>query len=152
MHRYSYLILTSVIVLSLDGCAMYTSPSTYWADRSTRKELAAQAKDANQVQTLLNLITMMETSVKGAGSGKGYDQPFRDLHNQFHAFDNQLSCVDKEMRAKPAYDLVVTHNKELWAIFLRTWKFKDDQPQRQQHVDLFAAEVAELRGAVELLK
>jgi hypothetical protein len=140
------------MVLSLDGCAMYTSPSTYWADRSTRKELTAKAKDANQVQTLLNLIAMMETSAKSAGSGTGYDQPFRDLHNQFHALDDQLCEVDKETRAKPAYDLTITHSKELWAIFLRTWKFKDEQPRRQQHVDLFAAEVKEFREAVELLK
>lgn len=152
MHRHLSLILALVIVLSLNGCAMYTSPGIYFADRSTRKEIAEQAKGANQVQTLLNLITMMETSAKGAGSGKGYDQPFRDLHNQFHAFDNEFCSVDKETRAKPAYDLAVTHNKELWAIFLRAWKFKDDQPQRQQHIELFAAEVKELRETVEMLR
>jgi hypothetical protein len=151
MYRPSYLTAL-VIVLSLNGCAMYTSPSIYLADRSTRKDIAEQAKGANQVQTLLNLITMMETSVKSAGSGKGYDQPFRDLHNQFHAFDNQFCSVDKDTQAKPAYDLAVTHNKELWAIFLRAWKFKDEQPQRQQHIELFAAEVKELRETVELLK
>lgn len=152
MHRYSYLIPVLVSSLSLSGCAMYTSPSTYLEDRSSRKEIAEQAKGANQVQTLLNLITMMETSVKSAGSGKGYDQPFRDLHNQFHAFDHQFSSVDKETQAKPAYDLAVTHNKELWEIFLRAWKFKNDQPQRQQHIELFAAEVKELRGTIETLK
>ncbi|HKC92829.1 MAG TPA: hypothetical protein VKB81_02295 [Nitrospira sp.] len=147
-----YLILGLVILLALHGCAMYTSPGIYLADRSARKEIAEQAKGADQVQTLLNLITMMETSVKSAGSGKGYDQPFRDLHNQFHAFDNEFYSLDKETRAKPAYDLAVTHNKELWAIFLRAWKFKDDQPQRQQHIELFAAEVKELRWSVETLK
>ena len=152
MHRHLYLILALVSLLSLNGCAMYTSPSIYLADRSTRKDIAEQAKGANQVQTLLNLITMMETSVKSAGSGKGYDQPFRDLHNQFHAFDNQFCSMDKDTQAKPAYDLAVTHNKELWAIFLRAWKFKDEQPQRQQHIELFAAEVKELRETVELLK
>ena len=152
MHRHLYLILALVSLLSLNGCAMYTSPSIYLADRSTRKDIAEQAKGANQVQTLLNLITMMETSVKSAGSGKGYDQPFRDLHNQFHAFDHQFCSVDKDTQAKPAYDLAVTHNKELWAIFLRAWKFKDEQPQRQQHIELFAAEVKELRETVELLK
>jgi len=152
MHRHLYLILALVSLLSLNGCAMYTSPSIYLADRSTRKDIAEQAKGANQVQTLLNLITMMETSVKSAGSGKGYDQPFRDLHNQFHAFDNQFCSVDKDTQAKPAYDLAVTHNKELWAIFLRAWKFKDDQPQRMQHIDLFATEVKELRQTVEMLK
>jgi len=152
MHRHLYLILALVSLLSLNGCAMYTSPSIYLADRATRKDIAEQAKGANQVQTLLNLITMMETSVKSAGSGKGYDQPFRDLHNQFHAFDHQFCSVDKDTQAKPAYDLAVTHNKELWAIFLRAWKFKDEQPQRQQHIELFAAEVKELRETVELLK
>jgi hypothetical protein len=152
MRRQLYPILAVITLLSLNNCAMYTSPTIYWADRSARKEIAAQAKGANQVQTLLNLITMMETSAKSAGSGKGYDQPFRDLHNQFHAFDKEFCSVDKDNQAKPAYELAVTHNKELWAIFLRTWKFKDEQPQRQQHVDLFAAEVKELRETVELLK
>jgi len=152
MQRHSSFLLVLIGILSLSGCAMYTSPSTYFADRSARKDIAAQAKDANQVQTLLNLITLMETSAKGAGNGKGYDQPFRDLHNQFHAFDNEFCSVNKETRGKPAYDLAVTHNKELWAIFLRTWKFKNDQPQRQQHIDLFAAEVKELRETIETLK
>lgn len=152
MRRHSSLVLALIGVLSFNGCAMYTSPSIYLADRSARKDIAAQAKDANQVQTLLNLITMMETSAKGAGNGTGYDQPFRDLHNQFHAFDNEFCSVDKETRAKPAYDLAVTHNKELWAIFLRAWKFKDDQPQRQQHIELFATEVKELRETVQILK
>ena len=152
MYRPSFLIMTLVIVLSLSGCAMYTSPSIYFADRSSRKEIAQQAQGTNQVQTLLNLITMMETSAKSAGNGKGYDQPFRDLHNQFHAFDHQFCSLDKETQAKPAYDLAVTHNKELWAIFLRAWKFKEDQPQRQQHIELFAAEVKELRETIETLK
>ena len=152
MQRYSYLIATLVSSLSLSGCAMYTSPSIYLEDRSSRKEIAEHARDANQVQTLLNLIGMMETSAKSAGSGTGYDQPFRDLHNQFHAFDHQFTSVDKETRAKPAYDLAVTHNDELWAIFLRAWKFKETQPQREQHISLFAAEIKELRQTVEILK
>lgn len=148
----SYFITALIVILSLDGCAMYTSPTIYLADRSARKDIAEKAKGANQLQTLLNLITMMETSVKDAGSGKGYDQSFRDLHNQFHAFDKQFCSLDKETQAQPAYDLAVTHNKELWAIFLRAWKFKDDQPQRMQHIDLFATEVKELRQTVEMLK
>lgn len=152
MYRHSYLFMALAIFLSLNGCAMYTSPTTYLADRSTRKEIAEKAKGANEVETLINLISMMETSAKGARSGKGYDQPLRDLHNQFHAFDITLCCVKKETQAKPAYALAVTHNDELWAIFLRAWKFKDEQPQREQHIDLFAAEVKELRETVETLK
>ena len=74
------------------------------------------------------------------------------LHNQMHAFDNTICCVDKDKRETPAYALAVTHNKELWAIFKRVWKFKDDQPQRSQHLELFATEVRELRESLQALK
>ena len=63
-----------------------------------------------------------------------------------------LCCVDEVKRATPAYDLAVTHNKELWAIFKRIWKFKDTQPQRDEHLDLFKTEVQELRTTLEALK
>ncbi|HXF91853.1 MAG TPA: hypothetical protein VNK46_03775 [Nitrospiraceae bacterium] len=56
------------------------------------------------------------------------------------------------MREQPTYALAVTHSKELWAIFKRAWKFKDDQPQREQHLDLFASEVKELRETLQSLK
>ncbi|MDH5426875.1 MAG: hypothetical protein OEY57_01680 [Nitrospirota bacterium] len=46
----------------------------------------------------------------------------------------------------------MTHNKELWAIFKRVWKFKDMQPQRDEHLALFKAEVQELRASLEALK
>jgi hypothetical protein len=75
-----------------------------------------------------------------------------DLHNQLHAFDNTICCVDKNKRDLPAYDLLVTHNKELWAIFKRAWKFKDDQPQRSLHMELFATEVRERRDSLHALQ
>lgn len=116
------------------------------------KEFAAKAKGATQIDTLLNLTQMMEASAKAARTGAGYDQPLNDLHNQFHAFDDNLCCVDEAVRNKPAHALAVTHNKELWAIFKRVWKFKDEQPQREQHLDLFATEVKELRETLQTLK
>jgi hypothetical protein len=116
------------------------------------KEFAAKAKGATQIETLLNLTQMMEASAKAARTGTGYDQPLNDLHNQFHAFDESLCCVDDAVRNKPAHALAVTHNKELWAIFKRVWKFKDEQPQREQHLDLFATEVKELRETLQALK
>jgi len=63
-----------------------------------------------------------------------------------------LCCVEKATREQPAHALAVTHNKELWAIFKRLWKFKNDQPQRDQHLDLFATEVRELRETLQMLK
>ena len=144
MHRPVYLMLTVALLVSTSGCSYLFYPNA--------KDFAEKAKGGTQVQTLINLTTMMEASAKAARSGKGYDQPLNDLHNQFHAFDDNLCSVEKEVRAQPAHALAVTHNKELWAIFKRVWKFKDDQPQREQHVDLFAAEVKELRDTLQTLK
>lgn len=144
MSRILGLLAITTFVFGLSGCSYLFYPNA--------KDFAEKAKDPNSVQTLINLTNMMETSAKAARSGKGYDQALNDLHNQFHAFDDHVCCVDKAVREKPAHALVVTHNKELWAIFKRVWKFKDDQPQREQHLDLFAAEVKELRDTLQTLK
>ncbi|MBM3855490.1 MAG: hypothetical protein FJ399_20435 [Verrucomicrobia bacterium] len=138
--------LLSLLLLlgTLSGCSYLFYPHA--------KEFAAKAKDSNDIQTLINLTNMMETTAKTARSGKGVDQALDDLHNQFHAFDDNLCCVEKKTREKPSYALAVTHNKELWAIFKRVWKFKNDQPQREQHLDLFASEVRELRETLQSLR
>jgi CHASE3 domain sensor protein len=144
MTRIIGLLSLSLLLTSLSGCSYLFYPHA--------KDFAEKAKDANHVQTLINLTNMMEASAKAARNGKGYDQALNDLHNQFHAFDDRLCCAEKETREKPAHALAVTHNKELWAIFKRLWKFKDDQPQREQHLDLFATEVKELRDTLQTLK
>ena len=136
--------LLGVVLLTTGGCSYLFYPHA--------KEFTEKAKGGSTVETLLNLTTMMEASAKAGQQGRGKDQPLDDLHNQLHAFDNTICCVEKNKRELPAYDLVVTHNKELWAIFKRTWKFKDDQPQRSQHLDLFATEVRELRDSLQALK
>lgn len=144
MRRMIGLLSLSLLLVGLSGCSYVFYPHA--------KDFTEKAKDQNHVQTLINLTNMMETSAKAAKGGKGYDQPLNDLHNQFHAFDNNICCVDTATREKPAYALAVTHNKELWAIFKRAWKFKDDQPQRDQHLDLFASEVKELRDTLQTIK
>lgn len=141
-----------MMLMSLLGLAMMVSTGCSYLFYPHAKEFSEKAKGTNSVETLVNLTTMMETSAKAAQNGTGYDQPLNDLHNQFHAFDNSLCCVEKEKRATPAYALAVTHNKELWAIFKRTWKFRDNQPQRSQHLELFATEVRELREALQPLR
>ncbi len=144
MRRISGVLALAFALTGLTGCSYVFYPHA--------KDFAEKAKGATHIETLINLATMMEASAKAAGSGRGYDQALNDLHNQFHAFDNNLRCVDKAMREQPTYALAVTHNKELWAIFKRAWKFKDDQPQREQHLDLFASEVKELRETLQSLK
>ncbi|HNA28136.1 MAG TPA: hypothetical protein PLI01_15125 [Nitrospira sp.] len=144
MRQLMFSSLLGVVLLTTGGCSYLFYPHA--------KEFTEKAKGGSTVETLLNLTTMMEASAKAGQQGRGNDQPLDDLHNQLHAFDNTICCVDKNKRELPAYDLVVTHNKELWAIFKRTWKFKDDQPQRSQHLDLFATEVRELRDSLQALK
>lgn len=144
MKKIIAILTTAVLLTGLSGCSYLFYPR---AD-----EYAEKAKGTTSVETLLNLTTMMEASAEASKGGNGYDQPLNDLHNQFHAFDDTLCCVDEAKRQTPAYALAVTHNKELWAIFKRVWKFKETQPQRDDHLDLFKTEVQELRATLETLK
>ena len=144
MKRTIGLLTFTLLLTSLSGCSYLFYPNA--------KEFATKAKGTTTLDTLVNLANMMEDSAKASKGGKGYDQPLNDLHNQFHAFDDHLCCLDKAKRDTPAYALTVTHNKELWAIFKRIWKFKDDQPQRDQHLDLFTTELRETRDSLEALK
>ena len=144
-HMRKLLFIAAVVVLlnGVGGCSYLFYPRA--------GDFYEKAKGANSVETLMNLIGMMETSAKASKGGKGMDQALDDLHNQFHAFDDSLCCVEKAKRETPAHALAVTHNKELWAIFKRVWKFQDTQPQRDQHLDLFITELQELRGAIQAL-
>jgi hypothetical protein len=144
MQKIAAILATAALLTGLSGCSYIFYPR---AD-----DYAAKAKGATSIETVLNLTTMMEASAEASKGGTGYDQALDDLHNQFHAFDDSLCCVDEAKQATPAYDLAVTHNKELWAIFKRIWKFKDTQPQRDEHLALFQTEVQELRATLEALK
>ncbi len=144
MRKIVAILTTAVLITGLSGCSYVFYPR---AD-----DYAQEAKGATSIETVLNLTTMMEASAEASKGGTGYDQALDDLHNQFHAFDNSLCCVDEAKRETSTYALAVTHNKELWAIFKRVWKFKDTQPQRDEHLDLFKTEIQELRTTLEALK
>ena len=133
-----------LLLLSTSGCSYLFYPHA--------KEFTAKAKGATGVETLINLTEMAEATARKAKGGKGVDQPFNDLHNQFHAIDDGLCSVEKSVREQPAYALAVTHDKELVAIFKRLWKFKSDQPQRDQHLGLFISEVQEMRQTLQTLR
>jgi hypothetical protein len=138
-------IVVVAMLLGLgSGCSYFFYPR---AD-----DYAAQAKGATGVDTMINLTTMMEASASKAKGGKGNDAALDDYHNQLHALLDSYSGVTKEQEKTPAYDLAVTHQKELIAIFWRLWKFKDDQPQRDQHLDLSIAELKELRETLQAFK
>jgi hypothetical protein len=138
-------IMVLIILLAVSsGCSYLFYPR---AD-----DYAAQAKGATGVDTMINLTAMMETTAAKAKGGKGNDAALDDYHNQFHALLNSYCDVTKEQAKTPAYDLAVTHKKEMIAVFKRLWKFKDDQPQRDQHLDLSIAEVKELRETLQTIK
>jgi hypothetical protein len=144
MRRAIGLFSLSLLLLSFSGCSYLFYPRA--------GDYATQAKGASGVETMINLTNMMEATATKAKGGKGVDPAFDDLHNQLHALMDSFCGVTKEQAKTPAYDLAVTHKKELTAIFWRLWKFKDDQPQRDQHLDLLNAELKELRETLQPLK
>ncbi len=144
MRRLIGVLTVSMLLTGLTGCSYLFYPR---AD-----DYAMKAAGATGVETMINLTTMMEASATAAKGGKGLDQALDDYHNQFHALLDSYCGVTKEQAKTPAYDLAVTHKKELTAIFKRLWKFKDHQPQRDQHLDLSIAELKELRETLRAIK
>ncbi len=144
MQRLIGFLALTLLLMGLSGCSYLFYPRA--------GDYAAQAKGASGVETLVNLTNMMEVSAAKAKGGKGVDNAFDDFHNQLHALLDSFCGVTKEQAKTPAYDLAVTHKKELLAIFKRLWKFKDDQPQRDQHLDLSIAELKELRETLQAIK
>ena len=144
MQRMIGLFALSILLLGLSGCSYLFYPRA--------GDYATQAKGVSGVETMINLTNMMEASAAKAKGGKGVDTAFDDYHNQLHALLDSYCGVTKEQAKTPAYDLAVTHKKELTAIFWRLWKFKDDQPQRDQHLDLSIAELKELRDTLHTIK
>jgi len=144
MQRTIGFLAMAFILTSLSGCSYLFYPRA--------GDYATQAKGANSVETMMNLSSMMEATAAKAKGGKGVDTAFDDLHNQFHALSDSFCGVTDAQSNTPAYALAVTHKKELGAIFKRLWKFKDDQPQRDQHLELLATELKELRETLQTIK
>jgi hypothetical protein len=144
MTRTIGLLALSMLLIGLSGCSYLFYPRA--------GDYAMQAKGASGVETMINLATMMETTASKAKGGKGVDTAFDDLHNQFHALNDAFCGVTEAQAKTPAYDLAVTHKKELMAIFKRLWKFKGDQPQRDLHLGLLSVELKELRETLQTIK
>jgi hypothetical protein len=144
LQRLIGVFALSLLLIGLSGCSYLFYPRA--------GDYATQAKGTSGVETMTNLTRMMEVSAEKAKGGKGIDSAFDDLHNQFHALNDSFCGVTSAQAQTPAYDLAITHKKELTAIFKRLWKFKDDQPQRDQHLDLLITEVKKLRDTVQTIK
>ena len=93
MKKFVIVFATAVLLMGFTGCSYLFYPRA--------SDFAEQAKGATTVETLFNLITMMETSAQAAKGGSGEDQALDDLHNQFHAFNDMLCCVEEAKRETP---------------------------------------------------
>lgn len=144
MQRTIGMLALALMLTGLSGCSYLFYPRA--------GDYATQAKGASGVETMINLTNMMEATAAKAKGDKGVDTAFDDLHNQLHALMDSFCGVTEAQSKAPAYDLAKTHKKELGAIFGRLWKFKDEQPQRDQHLDLLSTELKELRETLQLLK
>ncbi len=144
MNKVLTMLVGAILMVTVTGCSYIFYPR---AD-----EFAEKAKGATGVETLINLTTMLEASAQAARGGKGYDQPLNDLHNQFHALHDAMCGVTKEQAETPAYAMAVTINKEMWTIFKRLWKYRSDQPQRDDHLDRFVKHVQALRDTLQTIK
>ena len=81
----SVLTIAALLLLSTSGCSYLFYPHA--------KEFTEKAKGATGLDTLVNLTTMAETSAQAAKGGKGVDQSFDDLHNQFQATMGRVDAI-----------------------------------------------------------
>lgn len=144
--------LTSLLFTFILGLVLVASTGCSYLFYPRAGEFLEKAKGASGIETMVNLTTMLEASAKAAHGGQGYDAALNDLHNQFHALHDAFCDVTKEQASIPAYAKAVTINKELWVIFKRLWKYRNEQPGRDTHLDLFAKRVQELRESLQAVK
>jgi len=102
-------LTAAMLLISFSGCSYLFYPRA--------GDYATQAKGASGVETMINLTNMMEASANKAKGGKGVDNALDDYHNQLHALLDSFCGVTDVQAKTPAYDLAVTHKKELTAIF-----------------------------------
>jgi hypothetical protein len=133
-----------LLVLTQGGCSylFYPKADTY----------LHQAKGTTGADTITNLVAMLEQSAKAARQPQNYQSGMDDLHNQLHALDDAYCQVTKQQAATPAYAKAATLRKELWTIFKRLWRHREDQAVRDTHLDLFSARLQEVREAVKDIK
>lgn len=111
-----------------------------------------RARGTTGTDTITNLVGMLETSAKAARSPQNYQAGMDDLHNQLHALDDAYCQVTKQQATTPAYSKATTLRKELWTIFKRLWRNRENQAVRDAHLDLFSARLQDVRAAVQDIK
>ncbi|TAJ22349.1 MAG: hypothetical protein EPO64_14005 [Nitrospirae bacterium] len=140
------IVMSGVLVLSvgLVGCGSLMHPRA--------GEFLEQAKGASGVETQINLTNMIETSIKAVRGQTDYEAGLDVLHNQVYALKKSASQVTDEQAKTLAYAKAVTLRREVGIIFHRLWKTREDQAERDMHLDLLAHRMGELREALQAIR
>jgi hypothetical protein len=109
----------------------------------------SQAKGADGIETALNLVRMMEGSVEQAKlEPAGGVESLADLHAQFHVLHRAFDEMTDTQTATFSYLKAVTIRRGMVTIWYRLSDSRLDQTLRNQHLDLFAVRLVELRRAL----
>jgi len=136
-------LVAMLALFSMTGCGSLMHPRA--------GEFLEQAKGPSGIETQINLTNMIETSIK-AVRGQYSEEGFDALHNQLYALKKSACDVTEEQAKTVAYAKARTLRWEAGIIFRRLWKTRDDQAQRDMHLDLLARRIGELREALQAAK
>lgn len=115
-------------------------------------EYLEQAKGPTGVETQLNLITMLETSIKAVRGQANYEAGLDTVHNQLYAL-KKAGCQVTDAQSKTlAYSKASTLRREVKTVFHRLWKVREDAAQRDLHLELLLVRLGELRDALQSVK
>jgi hypothetical protein len=132
------------MVVALTGCGSLFHPRA--------GEFLEQAKGPSGIDTQINLTTMIEKTITGMKGKADYAADFDVLHNQLYALKKACCLVTDAQAESLAYAKADTLRREVRTIFRRLWKTRDDQAQRDMHLDLLARRIGELRDALQAVK
>ncbi|MBI4400832.1 MAG: hypothetical protein HY581_04285 [Nitrospirae bacterium] len=137
-------IVMGGVLAVLSGCGSLMHPRA--------GEFLEQAKGPSGIDTQINLTNMIEGSIKAVRGQADYKAGLDTLHNQLYALRKSGCQVTEEQAKTLAYAKAATLRREVGIVFHRLWKTRDDQAQRDMHLDLLARRVGELREALQAVK
>lgn len=129
--------LLSLVLVAVTGCASLFHPGA--------EKFYEEAKGATGADTALNLLQMLEASIRQAKTEQGDSPGLQAVHDQLHALHGAFCHLPEDQADSPAFATAVTLRKELGTVYHRVWEFRDDPLRRARHLDLLAARLRELR-------
>ncbi len=144
MKRTVVAVALLVSLAGLTGCGSLMHPRA--------GEFLEQAKGPSGIETQINLTNMIEASIKSVRGKTDYEAGLDTVHNQLYALKKSSCDVTEEQAKTLAYAKAATLRREVRIVFHRLWKTREDQAQRDMHLDLLARRIGELREALQAVK